>query len=336
MKKAIIVFVLFFYFGCRSDHGVEKYQHKRNNTTNVHDRIKKIEIDDILISPLNQLYVTKDHLLISDFNSLDKQIHLFNKDDFSHVTSVAPKGQGPGEIANMGQTAIDDVNNIFFVSDHGKQKIFGYELDSVICNPHYMPEVKMTMNQAFFPSRYWYINDSLSIGIIIEPIGNSDYSKHVAKLNLNTGEIKKMKYEHPDIRKKRIRCAVSVEHKIYVECYSHHDLITVCSLDGDLKYNIYGQYWSDKTSNRFNYFGEVVFCNDRIFALYSEGSDSRSNNRYPTKFLVFNLSGDYIQTLETEYQITTFCYDQENNRLILSMDADLQFGYLDLNRMNID
>jgi hypothetical protein len=330
MKKATIVFVLLFYFGCKSDNEVKKYHPKRINIINVHDRIKKIEINDVLISSLNQLYVTKDYLLISDFRSPDEQIHLFNKDDFSHVTSIAPKGQGPGEITNMGQIAIDNVNDIFFVSDHGKQKIFSYELDSIICNPHYMPEVKMIMNQEFFPSRYWYINDSLSIGLVIEPIGNADYSQHVVKFNMNTGEIQKMKYEHPDIRKKRVKCSVSIENKMYVECYSHHDLITVCSIDGDLKYNIYGRYWNDKTSNRFNYFGDVVFCNDLIFALYSEGHDSRSSNHYPTTFLVFNLSGDYIQTLETEYQITTFCYDKENNRLILSMDADIQFGYLDL------
>jgi hypothetical protein len=333
MKKAIIIFVLFFYFGCRSGNETEKYQNKRDNITNVHDRIKEIEMEDVLISPLNRLYVTKDYLLISDFNSPDEQIHLFNKGDFSHVTSIAPKGQGPGDLANMGQIAIDDVNDVFFVSDHGKQKIFSYELDSVICNPHYIPEVKMIMNQDFFPSKYWYINDSLSIGIFIEPTGDSDFSQYVAKLNMNTGEIKKMNYEHPDIMKRRIKCAVSVENDVYVECYVHHDLITVCSMNGDLRYNIYGRYWNDNTSNRINYYGDVVICNDRIFALYSEGNDSRSSNRYPTKFLVFNLYGDYIQTLETEYPITAFCCDKENNRIILSMNADIQFGYLSLNEI---
>jgi hypothetical protein len=331
MKKAIILLILFSYFGCRPDSKVEKYRNKRDNITNVHDRIKEIEMNDVLIGPLNQLYVTKDYLLIGDFMSPDEQIHLFNKDDFSHVASTAHKGQGPGDIANMGQIAVDDVNDIFFVSDHGKQKVFGYEPDSVICNPQYMPDVKMIMTPELFPSRYLFINDSLSIGVVIEPIGNSDYSQHVAKLNMNTGEIKKMKYEHPDIRKKRIKFSVSVENNIYVECYTHHDLMTICNLDGELKYNIYGRYWNDRSSNRFNYFGDVAFCNDRILALYSEGSDSASRNHSPTKFLVFNLSGDYIQTLETGYQITTFCYDKENNRIILSMNDDIQFGYLDMN-----
>jgi hypothetical protein len=67
--------------------------------------------------------------------------------------------------------------------------------------------------------------------------------------------------------------------------------------------------------------------------LYSEENDSRSSNRYPTKFLVFNLYGDYIQTPEAECPITAFCCDKENNRIILSMNADIQFGYLNLDEI---
>jgi hypothetical protein len=329
MKKATLLLVLVFYSGCRYDGGVEKHQYKRDHITNVHDRIKEIKMDSVLIGSINRSHVTKDYLLICDFNSPNEQIHFFNKHDFSHVTSIAPRGQGPGEIAGIGHMAIDDTRDILFVPDHGKQKIFVYEPDSVIANPQYMPEVKMTMNRELFPDKYWYINDSLSIGTVIEPKGNAAFSQYVAKLNMNTGEIKKMKYEHPDIERKRVNLAVSVENNIYVECYAHHDLMTVCTLEGDLKYNIYGRYWNDRTSNRFEYFRDVVFCNDKIVALYSERK-SREDNSCPTRLLVFNLSGDYLQTLETGYQIMNFCYDKAHHRIILDMNDDIQFGYLDL------
>ena len=30
------------------------------------------------------------------------------------------------------------------------------------------------------------------------------------------------------------------------------------------------------------------------------------------------------------YKIADFCYDKENNRIIMCMNDDIQFGYLDL------
>lgn len=44
---------------------------------------------------------------------------------------------------------------------------------------------------------------------------------------------------------------------------------------------------------------------------------------------MFNLNGSYIQTLE--YGISDYCYDEKNNRIIMSLDDEnLQFAYLSL------
>jgi hypothetical protein len=72
------------------------------------------------------------------------------------------------------------------------------------------------------------------VGLIIDPKGYSDFNPSVAKWNMTTGEIAVMKYGHPDVVKKRISFAVSMKHGIYVECYSNHDLMTICNLDGEL------------------------------------------------------------------------------------------------------
>jgi hypothetical protein len=81
----------------------------------------------------------------------------------------------------------------------------------------------------------------------------------------------------------------------------------------------------------------VDFCGDKIFALYSgaepfyHDAKGEKKSNAPTKFHVFDLhTGDYIQTLETGYRIRYFCYDKENNRLILSLDDDIQFACLEL------
>jgi hypothetical protein len=183
---------------------------------------------------------------------------------------------------------------------------------------------------------YLLISDTLCIGSIIEPIGTNDFKPVIGKWNMTTGEIIPMKYEHPDIKKKRISFGVSMENGIYVECYNYHDLITICDLNGNLKYNIYGPGWENKHA-RIDYYSRPVFCGDKLLVLYTgdEEDINKSQNgksSLPSKFLVFDLNGYYIKTIDTGYRIDfSVCYDKENNRIIMGMDDDIQFGYLDLN-----
>jgi hypothetical protein len=324
-------------WSCTQNSGTEKHQGKRDNVVNVRDKVKEIVIpeEDVMIGSVARLYMIDDYLIIKDYHSYNELIHIFDKNNFNHLISAIPKGEGPGEIVNMGDIAVDETNRRFFVSDHGKQRIFDYALDSLLADPSYMPEVKMEMIREQFPGSYHYINDTLCIGLIIEPVGVGDFRQSVAKWNMNTGEIKPMPYEHPDIKKKRITFAASMEHGIYVECYHYHDLMTICSLDGELKYNIYGRHWSSERT-KISYSEKVVFCGDRIVVSYS-GENTFSNNEksgvevnFPTKFHVFDLTGNYLQTLETEYRMQDFCYDKENNRIIMAANDDIQFACLEL------
>lgn len=149
---------------------------------------------------------------------------------------------------------------------------------------------------------------------------------------MSTGEIKPMGYTvNPNIKKKRTTFNISMEHSIYVECYGRHDLMTICSLDGNLKYNIYGPNWDTETHG-ISHYGPVLFCNNRIVALYSGDKRFTKEGRAskPTKFIIFDLEGNYLKTLETGYQIVDFCYDKDNHRIIMSMDDDIQFAYLDM------
>lgn len=328
--KNILKYLLLLALCCACTQNVttEKYQKSRNNIVNVHDKIKEIEIEDVLIGKISLPYIIDKYLIISDYESPDQLIHIFDKNTFRYLTSTAYKGQGPGEITMIGHIEYDKARRKFYVTDHGKQKIFSYDLDSVLTNPSYMPEVKLDMDINLFPDTYKYIDDTLCIGRVIKPIGTNDFKPYVAKWNMQTGNMQLMKYEHPDIQKVRFSSEVSPEHNMYLQCYSRHDLMTICDLNGNLKYNIYGPAWTSNVSQTSHYW-EAVFCGDRIIASYS-GGDRRTNTDFPTKLLVFNLEGDYLQTLETSYRIFRFCYDRENNRLIFCMDDEIQFGYLDL------
>ncbi|WP_287619365.1 6-bladed beta-propeller [Parabacteroides sp.] len=335
MKKVIYLFFLIAScWSCSSNSTAEKYQDKRDNIINVHNQIKEIVIEDVLINNYSWPQIIDEYIFITDYKTADEFIHILNKNNFRYITSTALRGQGPGEITRLGHIAEDKENHKFYALDHGKRKIFSFDLDSVISDPAYLPVEKMILSKEIFPSNYIYINDTLSIGVNTKPIGDNDFISLVGKINMKTGEIKPMNYMiHPNVKKKRIWFSISLEHGIYVECYMPHDLMTICDLDGNLKYNIYGPNWDTEIHGK-DYFGDVHFCNDKIVACYSGEQGFRDGkSTYPTKFMLFDLDGNYLKTLETGYPIIRFCYDKDNNRIIMSLNDAMQFAYLDLGKL---
>ncbi|MDR0371012.1 MAG: 6-bladed beta-propeller, partial [Prevotellaceae bacterium] len=277
MKIIVCILIISVCWSCKNNTDTEKYQSKRDRILMVKEKIKEINFDAVFIGQFSRLYTLNEYLLIPDTRSPDKLIHVFNKNDYKHITSIIDQGQGPNEIANLGFIGTDETRRTFSATDHGKQEIFSYNMDSILANPLYAPEIKMSMKMKQFPDKYHYLNDTLLIGVIIEPNANSGYNHLIAKINTNTGEISPMqKYTHPKIERKRICFAASVEYGLYVECYNYHDLITVSDLDGNFQYNVYGSGWNDKTTNKFGYYENVVFCKDKIIASYGKGKDRYS------------------------------------------------------------
>jgi hypothetical protein len=275
-----------------------------------------------------------EYLIIQDYKALDKLILLFDRNTFEYITGVADRGQGPNEIANMGHIAVDEAHRRFYVTDHGKNRIFSYNLDSVWGgSSSYLPEVKTSMDETLFPDDYQIVNDSIVIGRIIQPIGTNNFKPAVGKMNLLTGEITLMPYKHPKITgRKRSSVVVSLEHGLYVEYYHNHDLMTICNLDGHFICNICGPDWSEDVKPAYNYYCKAVFCADRIYTSYlgENGINEKMQSNLPAKLHVFDLDGNYIHTLETGLHISDFCYDRDNNRLIMCFNDDVQFGYLPL------
>lgn len=74
----------------------------------------------------------------------------------------------------------------------------------------------------------------------------------------------------------------------------------------------------------------IILAKDKIVASYSDGRDNFGKQSRPTTLLVFDLKGNYLKTIEIGYNILEFCYDEENNRIIMSFDDDIQLGYLEL------
>ena len=332
MKYLIILFCsLFLLNGCKQNSNSKKFYNANDKNIAVKNQLHKIKIDSVIISNFGKPYILNQYLIISDYKSPDKLIHILDKNTFNHLTSVGNRGQGPGEIANMGILIPDSKRNTFYVIDHGHQALLSFPMDSIFFNPLYTPSKKTDINPMEFPFQMQYVSDTLSYASFMKVLNPGDYIPAVAKWNMQTGDIKEMKYTHPDIEKKRVNIAVSPQNQIYAEAYYHHDLITICDFNGNLLYNIYGPQWDNQKTNRKLYYSNIIFCGDYLVGTFSFGKDNFAKKiTYPTTLLVFNKNGDYIKTLEVGYIISDLCYDKDNNRLIMSFNDDIQFGYLDL------
>ena len=334
---ALFLVLLLILSSCNHhDSGHRKYYSAYDNVIDVKQDIREVPIEDVDISAWGKPYLLNDYLLLSDVMSYDKLIHIFDKNTFKYLTSVGNKGQGPGEIANLVNIIPDEKANTFYAIDYGNLGLLSFPMDSILTNPDYVPTKKAGIEQTEFPIQLQYVSDTVSYGMFWHILNARDYVPLIAKWNMKTGERTFMKYTgHPDVERKRVKFAASPEHGLYVELYQHHDLISFCTLAGELKCNAYGKQWNDLTSNADQYFDEAVFCGDKVVASYLGRAqfyeqDGQTRVYRPDKLLVFDLEGNHLSTLDIGYAILSFCYDAENKRLLFTFDDEIQFGYLDL------
>lgn len=340
MMKKLFMLTLVACWSCgQNTETTEKQQRYRDKIVNVKELVKGFTIDDVLISSSKRLSVVDNYLVVQDYKSFDQLIHFFDRNTLQYLASTGTKGQGPGEIANMGALAWNGIKREFYVTDHGHNCIYSFDIDSVLKNPHYTPSEKYRITNKQFPSKYTYLSDTLSFGLIIEPTGKSGFNQSVGKWNMLTGEIQKMAYTHPAIERKRVDYALLQEYKIYAEVYAHHDLITINNWDGELVCNVYGPEWNSETSNKMLYFSNPIIYNDKLLVCYSgnknyEPSDQSNIAGYTSKIMVFNLHGDYLKTLEIGSHIIEVVPDNHNKRLIMALDdVDIEFATLDLSAL---
>lgn len=104
--------LIFTFSRCAQHETTEKYYNVNDHVVNVHDRVKEIHIpeEDVLISSSARLYTSDKYLIIADHMSNLEQVLLFDKQTYKYLTSTAFRGQGPGEIANIGHIGIDEKN----------------------------------------------------------------------------------------------------------------------------------------------------------------------------------------------------------------------------------
>lgn len=337
MKNIFFSLLTFFVLAsCKSDDkGIRNYD-AGSDVVNIEDKIVHIDFKDCFVSSWAKPYIVNQYLVISDHKLVDNLISVFDKNTFEYKCSFGSQGNGPGEISNLVSLAVNEDKNAFYIIDYGKDGVFEYPIDSIFVNSKYVPQKAGIINKRQVPLSFEFLNDSVSYALFTQFNEIGDYKPVPARWNMKTGEISFMSYTgHPEIERKRTSLAISKEHNLYVEVYHHHDLITWCTLEGELKFTSYGSKWDNQTSNKMRYFENALFCGDRLVVSYLGNrrliEDGKSiKSIYPDKLLVFDIDGNYIKTMSLNHPILGMCYDKQNNRLIFSFDDEFQFGYLNL------
>lgn len=331
--------LLFISISCNrnNDSKTEKIQKQRNNIINVADKIN--DVKPKIIFGNSALFILDKYLIVLEkFPKGDKGIHLFDKNTFRYITSTGIIGKGPGEIISPGPLGLNKEKKVFWVPDAGKRVLFEFPLDSILNNNKFKPTIWKKMQDKTTTLSYDFLNDSIVLGIVVNLTSNTSFKMVMSKLNINTDQISKFGYEHPKAigKKSYSTFAMSVENNFYVNCHSECDLMTICDLEGNLKYNVYGPGWFDNEHDKNSYFFDVDLFGSNIIASYigSKGIIARGNitrGAPPTKFIVFDMEGKYLKTIETGFEFESFCVDEENKRIIAYFtNRDEPLGYFNI------
>ncbi|MDD3743730.1 MAG: BF3164 family lipoprotein [Lentimicrobiaceae bacterium] len=335
---AAFLFLMASGCGNNNENKTEIIQNERDRIIDVSDKIVDIKTDYVL--GRSSLYIIDNVLIAQELDPKGETVdHLFDLKTFKYITSTGVLGRGPGEITMPSGILVDREKRVFWQLDVGKKVLHKFPLDSALSNKLYKPTVSVKLVDTLSLVYYSFLNDSIALGKAIEPFSGSPFvTMAMTKFNINTGEIRRFGYENTKVKGKFTNSyfALSAANGIYVNCYLYKDLMTVCDLNGNLKYNVYGPGWEDPEEDDNGYFHSVVIHNNKIFASYHgnsriivEGNIQRGS--YPQRIIVFGLDGSYQQTIETGSEICRFCIDAKNNRIIAYFnDREEPLGYFDI------
>ncbi len=335
----ILFLSLFILYACNRDSEIEKHPDFTKNIIDVSNKIVPIKTNQIF--GRCRITTVGKYLLLNDLTSLDKGFILFNKKTFKYLTSAGSKGQGPGQIINY-QNAMIIPNTVdnksFYVFDYSQLTLYKYVIDSMLNNPKYLPQEIRQMYKDRVIGIVKVLNDSTFIGPIMKTIPPHRFVNELSLLNIKTGKIKKFNNIEIKSKRKNIQCsfAISPNKDKCVQAYRNIDLLTIYDINGKLLCNVYGPLW-DSDKKNVDYHKSVKFSADNIITTYLGGKfvvrdkNKRIRVKNASKLLVFDTKGNYQKTLDIGAEITGFCLDEENNRIIIRyFNRDEPLAYLDL------
>lgn len=328
MKKfnIVLLMVTLVIAGCNKDYRTKTFNPDKR-IVSFKERIKDIPFSEIV--QVGGIGITDSVIIVEDCSGFnDRVFYLLNKRDFRLIARSLKLGKGPGEISRAGYFNADRMKEKLYLNDHGKNVVWEIPIDSMISNPEYLPSQNLRRNPQLLLQEYYPLNDSIMLGIAMHPLSPSTFEIKTAKWNVKKNTIIEFGYEHTNaqgIYLSTMNLGISLKHCCYFKAHYWIDLLTICNLDGTLKFNIYGPDWgkNDRLGSSIYFFGGVKPYHDFVLAAYVGGNatitdeNKREKGNSPSKLLVFTPEGDYIATIDLGINFTKFTVDEENNRIIL-------------------
>ncbi len=327
--------------GCNKDNRTKTFNPDKR-IVSFKERIKDIPFSEIV--QVGGIEITDSIIIVEDYSGFnDRVFYLLNKNDFQPITKSLKLGKGPGEITRAGFFTTDILKRKLYLNDHGKNVVWEIPLGSMISNPEYLPSQNLRRNPLLLLQEYYPLDDSLMLGIAMHPLSPGTFEIKTVKWDVRKNTIIEFGYEHPEaqgIYLSTMSFGVSLKDSCYFKAHYWLDLLTICNLDGTLKFNIYGPDWgkNNKLGSNIYFFGGVKPYHDLVLAAYVgdkatiTDENKREKGNSPSKILVFTQEGDYIATIDLGINFTKFAVDEENNRIILSSgatDEPLKYFILD-------
>ena len=259
----------------------------------------------------------------------DRDIYVFTN-DYKYLSSSGKKGKGPGELVNPFFPVPDKENQVFYILDQGRNKIFVYPLDSIIRNKNYLPDSIIPC-----PSKYPVIVQYRPYGKDLFSFLNQ-FDNHVLISFFN----KKGKViEDMDIPDKidlyknfnyKGYSSLSIygfnpdQNKIAI-AYRYEDAIFIIDSKGNILNKHYDETQKiqdpNKQNNRYTYFSLDV-DEKYIYSLYSGKNIFDMNNNgqvsvnYPSTLLVFNWELKPIVKITFEFPVASLAIDYIQKRFV--------------------
>lgn len=350
MKKyriLISALITTLFISCNNNVQTIKFKLSKENTLDAQNKIKTIEINDFL--GFGEMTVIDSFFIYTDFRTFqgEEAIHIYNAKDFSWIKSLGTIGRGPKEITRIGSATFDNRNRNLWFYDYGREVRWCFNLDSMITINDYFPYIKKELNHEILLIESGFINDSTLIGTAVIPLSANSMKMTTAMENINTSEIKEYGYRYinsDDRYDTYSSFNLSLKNRLYVNAYKNIDCLSLCDLNGELVYNFVGEN-INKTGEEYKlyeYFTQVQFYKDYIIGSYlgepkvifhKSGEEVIS----PNKLLLFNIKGKFVKALNIGEGFTSFCIDEERDRIIFSFEErEKMFGYININELELN
>lgn len=301
------------------------------------------EIEGTPIKIKNKLYVARrlwivdSLLIIKDSKTNDKHLHVFNLKDWSYITSLISKGEGPGELTSVSSAYIE--NRVIYVHDTQTQTVIAANLDSAFQNKSYFQSFKTINKQKSKALKITKINEWFVSDLI------PAYENRFQVYDKNMEEIASFG-AFPEIENKgnldSIRFLVQVKGNLFqgnmitipdrdlmIVSHPFIDLIEVFNVKTkENLFNIIGpeqnyppnymlrEYGAGIPCKECKYaYTSVRFFDDKIYALYS---GIKYSNRYADQsklLFVFDLNGNPLRQINLNVSLTDFVLQKRNGIL---------------------